>query len=199
MLPATFTLDQTGVRVIEKSGEPWFILCDLLTAMGTKTKRQEAVYIIRQELGSNHVDMTTTVDKYGRKNQAFIISEASVALLLTRSPKISKEIKTSMLSKLSDLRQLIQALCTFEVPNDLPELFIYIIREKDSGNIKIGISRNPEARLKQLQTGNSQPLELVSFRSAENRFVDERALHNDAEDFHLRGEWFSDSALEVII
>ena len=104
----------------------------------------------------------------------------------------------SMLSQVSDYRKIIEALNGFEVPDDLPDMFVYAIREKDTGNVKLGISRDPQQRLRQLQTGNSSELELVAYRKAENRFADERAIHADADAYRLRGEWFSAGAVEVL-
>lgn len=97
------------------------------------------------------------------------------------------------------LSELLEALEAFDIPDDLPsDMFVYAIKERDTGHLKLGISRDPRQRLKQLQTGNSSELELVAVRPALNRFADERALHADAEAYRLRGEWFSAGALEVM-
>ncbi|MBV5311620.1 KilA-N domain-containing protein, partial [Chromatium okenii] len=56
---------------------------------------------------------------------------------------------------------ILQALNEFEVPDDFPDAYVYAIRETNTGNIKLGISRNPESRLRQLQVANSGELELV--------------------------------------
>lgn len=97
------------------------------------------------------------------------------------------------------LQDLLTALEAFDIPDDLPpDLFIYAIREQDTGHIKLGISRDPSARLAQLQTGNSSKLQLVAVRPAVSRFADERAVHADAEAHRLRGEWFTASALSVL-
>lgn len=97
------------------------------------------------------------------------------------------------------LNELLAALEAFDIPDDLPpDLFIYAIRERETGNIKLGISRDPSARLMQLQTGNSSKLELVAVRPAANRFADERAIHADADVYRLRGEWFAAGALPLM-
>ena len=49
---------------------------------------------------------------------------------------------------------------------------LYIIQSDVSGNIKIGRSKDPQKRLKQLQTGNPNKLKLIAeFKSDPNRFL----------------------------
>lgn len=48
------------------------------------------------------------------------------------------------------------------------------------------------------QSGNSHKLHLIAYRQAENRFADERELLEDAEPYHLQGEWFDERALRVL-
>ena len=102
-----------------------------------------------------------------------------------------------VMDAITEYQEILEALDGFEVPEDVPDMYVYAIRETETGRVKLGISRDPEARLRQLQTGNSQELELVAFRKAENRFDDEHALHSDARAYHLRGEWFDGQALET--
>ena len=98
----------------------------------------------------------------------------------------------------SDLQAVLSALDAFEVPEECVDMYVYAIRNTTTGNIKLGISRNPEQRLKQLQTGNDCALELVAYRKAENRFQDETALHYAHSAAHIRGEWFDQSAVSAI-
>ena len=99
----------------------------------------------------------------------------------------------------STLDELLSALDAFDIPEDLaPEMYVYAIRERHTGHIKLGISRDPKQRLAQLQVGNSQPLDIVAVRRAENGFADEMKAHSDAANYHLRGEWFSSNAIGVM-
>jgi len=98
----------------------------------------------------------------------------------------------------SALNELLAALESFDVPDDMHGMYVYAIRESETGRIKIGISRNPVARLSQLQTGNSQQLELVAVKPAVNGFSCEQDAHKSAASLHIRGEWFRASALEVL-
>jgi len=63
---------------------------------------------------------------------------------------------------------------------------IYFIR---AGNfIKIGYAVDPYSRLKQLQTGNPQKLELVGY--VEGDYETEAHIHSLFADFRVKGEWF---------
>ena len=106
-------------------------------------------------------------------------------------------VAAKVMERVVEMDVLIEALNEFEVPEDLPDMYVYAIREKDTGHIKIGISKDPQARLRQMQTGNSSDLELVAYKKAENRFADEKAAHAAFDRYRIRGEWFSASALEV--
>lgn len=98
----------------------------------------------------------------------------------------------------STLKDLLFALEAFDVPEDMTDMYVYAIRESETGRIKLGISRNPAARVEQLQTGNSQHLELMAFCKAQDRFSDEFALHARASQYHIRGEWFDGRAIGVM-
>jgi len=65
---------------------------------------------------------------------------------------------------------------------------------------KIGFSKNPEARLKQLQTGNSETLHLhhTIQVSEDNVRTLEKFLHKDIGYKRLKGEWFDMTRLDAI-
>jgi hypothetical protein len=76
---------------------------------------------------------------------------------------------------------------------------IYVICD-DSGWIKVGISNNTVARLKNLQTSNRMHLRLVGafpLNSDRSHHV-ERASHNALEHCERRGEWFKASCEEAV-
>ena len=56
--------------------------------------------------------------------------------------------------------------------------------------IKIGISQDPEKRLKQLQTGCPFPLELIKIFKPENVLEMEQKLHRELSGCSTSGEWF---------
>lgn len=66
---------------------------------------------------------------------------------------------------------------------------LYIIQSSMTGMIKIGRSKNPEKRLKQLQTGNPNKLKLIA--EFKNQGWKEKIIHEKLRLFRLKGEWFS--------
>ena len=66
---------------------------------------------------------------------------------------------------------------------------IYFIKEDSpDGNIKIGSSKNPKKRLKQIQTSNSRKLTLIKSIEAEDGV--ENTLQHRFGEYRVRGEWF---------
>lgn len=59
--------------------------------------------------------------------------------------------------------------------------------------MKIGMSSDPEKRLKQLQTANSQKLQIrakIKCKSRKHAMEVEAAAHEYFAKHHKRGEWF---------
>ena len=67
---------------------------------------------------------------------------------------------------------------------------IYFIREKGTGNIKIGSAVDIDRRLSQLQTGNSSKLEVIDVIEDVYGEV-ETEIHSRLAKYRLDGEWFS--------
>lgn len=66
---------------------------------------------------------------------------------------------------------------------------LYIIQSDNTGMIKIGRSKDPLKRLKQLQTGNPNKLKLIAY--FDNMGWREKELHEQLSRYRLEGEWFS--------
>lgn len=69
--------------------------------------------------------------------------------------------------------------------------YVYFIRAQESGLYKIGVSKNPKKRIKQLQTGNGEDLIIIESFKSEYPHKLEIALHNTFSPNKKRGEWFS--------
>ena len=67
---------------------------------------------------------------------------------------------------------------------------LYIIQSDITGAIKIGISKNPKNRLKQLQTGSPYKLKLLTIVNGRGDL--ERSLHKSLRTYKqsCKGEWF---------
>lgn len=76
-------------------------------------------------------------------------------------------------------------------------MYLYCI--SDGSLCKFGYSRDPNSRLKHLQTGNSNQLELVHSVSVRGDLCAktlERTLHREYAYRRVRGEWFRCSVSE---
>lgn len=130
----------------------------------------------------------------GRNRIDYTISiEMAKALCIIESNDKGKQLLKEIVSKsVLTLNEMMAFAKNIDI--DDVEMFIYAILEEDTGNIKIGISKNPEHRLKQLQIGNSSQLSIVKKIKAKNSFKDEKVLHFKNKDHLIRGEWFSNQA-----
>ena len=68
----------------------------------------------------------------------------------------------------------------------------------EDGYYKIGVSKHPKKRLKQLQTGNSSELKLIESYQSEHANNVERALQRRYSYLKKEGEWFDLSIKEDV-
>ena len=75
--------------------------------------------------------------------------------------------------------------------------YIYLISDPKSNAVKIGRSDNPMKRVAELQTGNPNPLTLLSCFAAEATV--EQVIHVHLKQYSLNGEWFAncDEVLDI--
>jgi len=71
--------------------------------------------------------------------------------------------------------------------------YVYFIGEQSTGRVKIGFSRNPWARLTNLQTANSSKLEILCHLRTSG--VSESEIHRLLSEHSVGGEWFSNTGL----
>ncbi|MFW6242790.1 MAG: GIY-YIG nuclease family protein [bacterium] len=76
-------------------------------------------------------------------------------------------------------------------------MFIYLIQCLESGDYKIGKTKNIKRRLKSLQTGNSGELKVIDYFETKYPNKLEKFLHNRFSYGKKIGEWFSFSFREV--
>ena len=76
---------------------------------------------------------------------------------------------------------------------------VYILKVKN--RYKIGITKNLEKRLRELQTGNPDEIMLVCANFIPNASELEANLHRELAHYRIRGEWFQlpDEELEKAI
>lgn len=180
------------VRVKEVNGEPWFCVADIGKIMG----------IINAKSSVKQLDLDTikvNIQTDGGSQQFLFINEEGMYNLIFKSRKPKAKVASDivikdMVKKMGDVKKIIDAVINIEVPDDFGEMYVYAIKEIDTGNIKIGISADPVRRVKELQIANSSELELIWHSLAKNKFRDEKELHHKNAGNHIRGEWFSGDA-----
>lgn len=70
-------------------------------------------------------------------------------------------------------------------------MFIYLL-SNDNMQYKIGITKNINKRIKQLQTGNAEKINLIKFYKSEKYYKNiEYALHNTFFHKNIQNEWFN--------
>ncbi|MDO9520607.1 MAG: GIY-YIG nuclease family protein [Pseudohongiella sp.] len=75
----------------------------------------------------------------------------------------------------------------------------FIVENEDSAEwrIKIGFSKNPGKRIRELQTGSSRKLAILGWIESGDSFL-EKALHLKYQQHRLNGEWFSIEPEDVL-
>ena len=141
------------------------------------------------------LDMAKELPKY------ILSEEATLQVLL----KYSSEVRARFIVAFKEAREALNNIVKLkEIEKLLPEVstdssFVYIVKNMDTNNIKIGVSKDVYKRLETFRTGNDCQLELV-YKSiiCSNTFDLESKVHEEFKDFHVRGEWFRVSESKVI-
>lgn len=77
---------------------------------------------------------------------------------------------------------------------------IYVISTEDGTRSKVGVSKHPEKRLKELQTGSPSKLELKfsTFTGKYKAYDIEKMIHALFDDTRTTGEWFFSTSETII-
>ena len=145
------------------------------------------------------IDSDLSTKKTGRggdrRSLEYYLTIPAAIMVAAQEKKARPVIVQKFIESIKDVSALWQAIRNIEFPDGLPEpMYVYAIKNQDTGNIKIGISKDPESRLKHLQVGNDASLVLMQQVSAPHRFQDEKLIHSRNSQLKVRGEWFSSSA-----
>ncbi|MBU2729713.1 antA/AntB antirepressor family protein [Acidithiobacillus caldus] len=133
----------------------------------------------------------------GRPKTEYHLSLKSAIFIVAQEKNSRPLVVQKFIESVQDVCALWDAIRNIELPEDIPHpMYVYAIKNPDTGNIKIGISKDPEARLKQLRVGNDADLRLVLVEKIEapDRFQDERFAHLKNQYLRIRGEWFRSGA-----
>ncbi len=75
--------------------------------------------------------------------------------------------------------------------SDMNETNIYIIKDFDTGNIKIGASVNPENRLSTIKSRQNKPNIKIIATAQKCTLLDEKLIHEHFKEFNIKGDWFT--------
>lgn len=77
---------------------------------------------------------------------------------------------------------------------------IYVISTEDGTRSKVGVSKHPDKRLKELQTGSPFKLELkfTTFTGKYKAYDIEKMIHALFDDTRTNGEWFNSTSETII-
>ena len=81
-------------------------------------------------------------------------------------------------------------------------MYVYLIQSGKSNNspVKIGVAKEPEKRILELQIGNAYLLTLIGKIPAKSRkhaeYIESR-LHRYFAKYHIRGEWFKGKKINI--
>lgn len=75
--------------------------------------------------------------------------------------------------------------------------FIVENEDNEESRIKIGFSKDPQNRIKALQTGNSRKLEIMGWIESDDKSL-EKKLHKKYEKHRHHGEWFFIEPYDVL-
>lgn len=99
----------------------------------------------------------------------------------------------------------------FDDPDDTEDLacFVYYILNEEKDKVKIGISNNPIARAKSLQTASGEDIEIlhtIEFKNREEAIEAERCLHREFSTFRKHPskvaktcEWFDARIVDILM
>ena len=73
---------------------------------------------------------------------------------------------------------------------------IYLIQSLENSYYKIGVSKHPQKRLKEHQTGNASELKLIETYQTDLAYQIEKVLHRRYSHLNKEGEWFKFSIKE---
>ena len=145
---------------------------------------------------------TSYISVQNKELPKYVLSEQAVLQLLL---KYSSEVRANFIKAFKDTKDTLDNIYKLkELEKILPEIntnssYVYIIKNMDTGNIKIGVSNDVQKRLNTFRTGNDCQLELL-YKSVvcSNSFNIEQSVHEYFKDHRVRGEWFKIDESEVI-
>ena len=137
-----------------------------------------------------HCETETYTDAQGREREQYRISKHLVLTLISVYDTVSR-FKIFERIEITNIRDLIAGL---DVADLHPDQFIYVAMERQSHRYKVGISKNPEQRVKNLSNMHPEGLVLLAVYEARRGRLSESIAHQHLSEWRLNGEWFASDA-----
>ena len=128
----------------------------------------------------------------------YLLNYNQVMFLFTlfRGSEVITKLSVGLI-KSASIGNAIDLLNSFDV-DDLPVRYVYAMQD-DRGRIKIGISNNPERRVKEIQAANGGEVKLIMVKETKNPgYQDETALQGACTKYLIHSEWFQPQAMGAI-
>ena len=205
-----FNFGGFSFKVNMVDGEPWFIASEVCSILGIKNARKSLQTIPLNERGG------TTGYTLGGNQIVNTINEAGFYRLVFRSKKKEAEtfkdwVCTSVLPSIRKtgsysidtdeaykhlMADFKESTLNIRVPHIIDHKSVYIM-EDTNGYFKLGVSKNPDGRLKQLSCGNTDIKLIHQTALLESAHKIETYAHNSLTNYCVQGEWFN-CPLELI-
>jgi len=137
--------------------------------------------------------------KGGRPEKTFLLTERQFLIVALMAVKHGAKLKGIIVDGLmgKSVKEVINIISSMDIEDIPPDRYVYVAQESESGRYKIGISKDPERRIKELNIGNPEQLNLIHyFKSNGNKYESETLTHKMYEAHKLRSEWF-DTAIDL--
>ena len=118
-------------------------------------------------------------------------------VLLSYAAWLDLRLFVQIMQSLSDpaLVNLFDMLNNMDVVDLPPDRFVFVAQEPETGFYRVGISKDPVARIDKLSEGRSNPLVLLFvYRAAPSGYLSKWEAHRALEHHMLGGDWFDTSA-----
>lgn len=114
------------VRMIEIDNVPYFVLRDVLKAMGSTTPTSRAIDSISDSLGSGVINSHPIVDNMGREQNALVINKSAVTFLVSRSntslgKALNRWIHTEVIPAIEQTGRYETSAPAFQIPKTYAE------------------------------------------------------------------------------
>ena len=129
----------------------------------------------------------------GRPYPAYEITKNGMLFfIMSLGTSRHSELRERLIESLDkDLFRVLSEIDAHDLP---PDRYVYVAREVESGRYKIGISKDPSARINQLNIGNPEQLTLIHhYKATEAGYQSEAIAHALLAEHRIRGEWFDKS------